>query len=293
MEPAPAVPKPFRPWQIGIVFLVAVGLELAQGGTVAVVGGIAASVGGADPIAWFLSPAAIAAQVIASSAMLAALAVIASKLRGLAPGPALGLTSPRWGALAVGALGVLPMGILSDELTFVVGRLGGDLFDTAVLDQFARTFSSASAPWFVALTVAIAAGPALGEELLFRGLVLRSLSARLPGGLAVLLSAILFGAIHLDALQGMGALLIGLYLGFLALATGSLWPAIAAHALNNLLCALFARFDPSGAGSAFETGHPWPLVAASLAAAAAVVVALARMGSVSDRRPGSGEASQP
>jgi len=189
-------------------------------------------------------------------------------------------------------LGVLPMGILSDELTFLVGRLGGGLFDTSVLDQFARMFSSASAPWFVALTVAIAVGPALGEELLFRGLILGSLAARLPAGLAVILSAILFGAIHFDALQGSGALLIGLYLGFVTLATGSLWPAIAAHASNNLLCALFARLDPAGAGSAFDTGHPWWLVAASVAATAGVVVALVGMGSVSDRRPGSGEASR-
>jgi len=277
VEPAPAPPKPFKPWQIGIVFLAAVVLELALGATAALVGGIAASIGGADPIAWLLSPAAIAVQVIVSSAMLAAIAVIASKIRRLEPRGALGLMAPRWRALALGALGVLPMGILSDELTFLVGRMGGGLFDTSVLDQFARTFSSASTPWFVALTAAIAVGPALGEELLFRGLFLRSLAARMPGGLAVVLSAVLFGAIHLDALQGMGAALIGVYLGFLTLATGSLWPAIAAHALNNLLCALFARFDPTGAGSAFETGHPWPLVAASVAVVAGVIAVLIRM----------------
>jgi len=292
VEPAPAPPKPFKPWQIGIVFLVAVGLELALGGTIALVGGIAASVGGEDPLAWLTSPAAIVVQISVSSVLLAALAVIASKIRRLEPRGGLGLVAPRRTALALATLGVLPMGILSDELTFLVGRLGGDFFDTAVLDQFARMFSSASTPWFVALTVAIAVGPALGEELLFRGLILRSLAARLPGGLAVILSAILFGAIHFDALQGSGALLVGLYLGFVALATGSLWPAIAAHALNNLLCALFARLDPAGAGSAFDTGHPWPLVAASVAATA-VVVALVRTGSVNDRRPGSGEASRP
>jgi membrane protease YdiL (CAAX protease family) len=95
----------------------------------------------------------------------------------------------------------------------------------------------------------------------------------------VLLTAILFGAIHFDALQGLGALLIGLYLGYVALATGSLWPAVAAHAINNLLCALFARLDPAGIGSAFETGHPWLLVAASVVAVAAVIAALVRMGS--------------
>jgi len=202
--------------------------------------------------------------------------VIASRVRRLEPGPALGLVAPRWRTLALAALGVLPMGILSDELTYGLGRAAPGLFDSFLLERFAATFTNASAPWFVALTAAIAVGPAIGEELLFRGIILRSLAARLPGGLAVLLSAILFGAIHFDALQGLGAMLIGLYLGFLALATGSLWPAIAAHAINNLLCALLARLDPEGAGSAFDAGHPWPLVAASVLAVAAVIAALVR-----------------
>ena len=289
MEPTAAPPKPYKPWQVGIVFLVAVGLELAVAGILGLAGGIAASARGEDPLAWLTSPPAIVVQVIAGSAALAALAVIASRMRRLEPGPSLGLVAPRRSELALAALGVLPMGILSDELTYGLGRAAPGLFDSFLLERFAATFTNASAPWFVALTAAIAVGPAIGEELLFRGIILRSLAARLPGGLAVLLSAILFGAIHFDALQGLGATLIGLYLGFVALASGSLWPAIAAHAINNLLCALFARLDPEGAGSAFDTGHPWPLVAASVVAAAAVIAALVRMGS--GREPGGAHSS--
>jgi membrane protease YdiL (CAAX protease family) len=281
----PAATRAIAPWQIGLVFFVAVVLELALAGAVGVVCGALAAARGEDPLSWLTAVPAIVVQVIAGSAMLAALAAIVPKVRGLAPGRALGLAAPRWNALAVAALGVLPMGILSDELTYGVGRAAPQLFDRFILEQFATTFADASGPWFVALTAAIAIGPALGEELLFRGLILGSLAAQLPRGLAVVLSAILFGAIHFDALQGLGALLVGLYLGFVVLATGSLWPAIAAHALNNLLCALFARFDPAGAGSAFDTGHPWPLVAASAVAVAAVIAALYRMRLVSPPLP--------
>jgi membrane protease YdiL (CAAX protease family) len=273
----PAATKMIAPWQVGFVFLAAVALELAIAGALGVVCGAFAAARGEDPLSWITAVPAIVVQVIAGSAMLAALAVIVTKVRGLELGRALGLDSPRWSALAVAALGVLPMGILSDELTYGIGRAAPQLFDRFILEQFAATFAAASGPWFVVLAAAIVVGPALGEELLFRGLILRSLAAHLPKGLAVVLSAILFGAIHFDALQGSGALLIGLYLGFVAVATGSLWPAIAAHALNNLLCALFARFDPMGAGSAFDTGHPWPLVATSVVAVAGVIAVLIRM----------------
>ena len=94
---------------------------------------------------------------------------------------------------------------------------------------------------------------------------------------AALATALLFGAIHFDALQGLGAMLIGVYLAFAALASGSLWPAVAAHGVNNLLCALFARYDPQGAGAAFDAGHPWPVLAASAAALAVIVVAMVRL----------------
>jgi hypothetical protein len=289
VDEGPAAKSALAPWKVGVVFLVAVGLELSVAGILGVVCGAGAAARGEDPLSWIMSAPVIVVQVIAGSATLAALAVVVARLRRAGIRRSLALVAPRPMALAIAALGVLPLGILSDELTFVVGRAAPQLFDGFLLARFAESFSGASVPWFVALTAAISVGPALGEELLFRGLFLGALAARLPKGLAVALSAILFGAIHFDALQGLGALLIGLYLGFVVLATGSVWPAIAAHAINNLLCALFARFDPQGAGSAYETGHPLPLVAASAAAVAVIVVALVRMGP--DREPGEAHSS--
>jgi uncharacterized protein len=270
-------PKPLAPWQVAVVFLAAVAAELLIAGAMALASGVLSAMGRGDPLDLLFSPAAIAAQIVLGSAMIGGVALLVPRMRGLGLRDALGLGAPKGPMLALAALGVIPVGVLSDEVTFAAADLAPDLFDTGVLDQFARSFTDASTPWFVALALAIAIGPALGEELLFRGLILRSLAARLPRWAAALATALLFGAIHLDALQGLGAMLIGLYLAFAALASGSLWPAVAAHALNNLLCALFARLDPQGAGTAFGSGHPWPVIAASIAALVVLVVLMLRL----------------
>ncbi len=78
------------------------------------------------------------------------------------------------------------------------------------------------------------------EELVFRGVLLSGLMRRLPTGLAVLASALVFGGVHLPdfryAWYAVPALVgLGLVLAMLRLRARSLWPAIVAHAANNLL----------------------------------------------------------
>jgi membrane protease YdiL (CAAX protease family) len=129
--------------------------------------------------------------------------------------------------------------------------------------MFNAVFLDASPVWFVVITVAVSLGPGVAEELFFRGFVLRAFRPSMPAWLAVLLSSAMFGLIHLDPLQSPGAGLIGLYLGFVALIAGSLFPAMVAHALNNLVCALVARFGGPEISQVWSTGHsPWILVGA-------------------------------
>jgi membrane protease YdiL (CAAX protease family) len=72
-------------------------------------------------------------------------------------------------------------------------------------------------------------------------------------------------------LQGTGAGLIGIYLGFIVLRTGSILPAMIAHALNNFVCALFARFGGE-MGSIWDKGHSiWVFFAAGLVFTGAVI----------------------
>lgn len=273
----PAAPRPLALWQTGVVFLVALAAELLLGVALAALAGFRAALGGGDPVELLLSPPVMTAQIVLGSAMIGAVALVVPRIRGAGLRDALGLVPARPGMVALAALGVIPAGILSDEATFAAATLAPGVFDTALLEQFARAFAGPSAPWFAALAFAIAVGPGLCEELLFRGLILRGLAARLPAAPAAAAAAVLFGVIHFNALQGLAAALIGLYLAFAALVSGSVWPAVAAHALNNLLSALLARFDPEGAGAAFESGHPWYVLAASAAALAVIVVAMERI----------------
>ena len=85
----------------------------------------------------------------------------------------------------------------------------------------------------LALVVVLVVGAPLVEELFFRGLVLRSLLARTPAPVAIVVSAVLFGLAHFEAVQFAGLALFGAVLGALAWRTGRLAPSMAAHAAFN------------------------------------------------------------
>ncbi len=74
-------------------------------------------------------------------------------------------------------------------------------------------------------------GP-IAEEILFRGLVLRSLQ---PYGkkFAILVSSLLFGLFHGNLMQAPFAFVVGLVLGYVALEY-NIWWAVVLHLINNL-----------------------------------------------------------
>ena len=71
------------------------------------------------------------------------------------------------------------------------------------------------------------------EELLCRGVVLGSLRARYGVTVAWLVSSLFFGVLHVQPVQVVSATVVGLILGYVCLATDSLWPSMILHALNN------------------------------------------------------------
>jgi len=76
------------------------------------------------------------------------------------------------------------------------------------------------------------------EEVLFRGLLLQLLRRRAGWRSAIVWSAVLFALYHLNPVVLLPVCLVGMYLALLVWRSGSLYPAIVAHALNNGL-ALF------------------------------------------------------
>lgn len=217
------------------------------------------------------SPTAVVVQVLLTCSALTAVSLLVPRAFRVRASRWLGLVSAPPRLIAAAAVGMVGAGFLVDELVYLVHSAAPALFDSYGLDAFNRIFYSASPVAFAALTAAVVIGPGIGEELFFRGFALRSFLSGLPAWLAVLASAALFGALHMNLLQGFGAFTIGIYLGFVVWKTGSLWVGIASHGINNLLCALFARFDAGGAGHIWNTGHSAPVLLVSAAVTAGAV----------------------
>ena len=222
------------------------------------------------------SPQSMIIQVLVMSAVFSFLAAAVPSVFRVSPSQWLHLSkvSPR--VVIAAAVGVTGLGFWVDELVFLLHSIDPVFFDASGLDTFNRLFISAPSAVFVLLSVAVTLGPGIGEELFFRGLVLRSLVGAASPAAAVGISSILFGIVHFDVLQSPGAALIGVYLGTVALRTGSLLPSMAAHGINNLTCALFARFSDPTAPTPVDVGHPIPLLAAAAAVFAVASVLLFR-----------------
>lgn len=75
----------------------------------------------------------------------------------------------------------------------------------------------------------------LAEELIFRGFVYGGIRRYLPAFTAVLVSAGIFGLMHLNSMALLQLVVIGIILAVLYERTRSLIPCIVCHALNNVL----------------------------------------------------------
>ena len=90
--------------------------------------------------------------------------------------------------------------------------------------------------------------PAICEEALFRGLILRSLLRRFPAGISILIASLLFGLFH-GTERLLPTATLGVLLALVTWRSGSLWPAVILHALNNAILVLLAQ---SGKDEAFD-----------------------------------------
>ena len=84
------------------------------------------------------------------------------------------------------------------------------------------------------------------EEIIGRGIILKGLLAHYTQNRAMVWSAILFCLIHLNPWQFPAAFILGLVFAWWVVQTGSLWPAILGHALNNFWFVTFRHFDVPG-----------------------------------------------
>lgn len=152
----------------------------------------------------------------------------------------------RWHADPLAALNLAPARLTGSQWLGVIGLLFGmKIVATLIASNVAPAnpreelapfieLVRTNTGWLMFLAVVVLAGAT--EELLFRGVLSRTLEAtRLGfwGGAAV--SSVAFAALHMQ--YGIGGqfviFAIGMTLSWIRMRSGSLWPAIACHALNN------------------------------------------------------------
>lgn len=142
--------------------------------------------------------------------------------------PLVGIASVAWIALALIGVGA---GILLSEVDNVCRWLVPP--PEFIVEMVADVFMPKGRFFSLFFTLVVVAP--VTEELLFRGIILRGFLGRFKPWMAIFLSAMLFAVMHMNPWQTLPPFVLGVIFGWFYLRTGSLWPCIVGHALNNFL----------------------------------------------------------
>lgn len=93
--------------------------------------------------------------------------------------------------------------------------------------------------------VVIALTPAICEEMLFRGFLFSAMRSRYKTVTAIFIVAALFGLYHMSLIKFFTTGLLGMVLCYVVYATGSIFPAMLMHFINNLVSVLLS-YEPVG-----------------------------------------------
>jgi len=145
-----------------------------------------------------------------------------------------------------------------------------------VLTQYLTQFNSVGAMLFGVLIVAVI--PAIGEELVFRGVLQQELMrwARNPH-VGIWVASFVFGAIHLQFYGFFPRMALGIVLGYLYYWSGNIWVPILGHFLNNGFTVFMLYLQQRGAielDVESTDATTWPISLLSLVLSAAVLYVL-------------------
>lgn len=127
--------------------------------------------------------------------------------------------------------------------------------------------------WIVLISVSVFAP--FFEEWLCRGIILRGLLKKMKPGWAIVISALVFGLIHMNLWQAIPAFIIGVILGYVYYKTGSLRLTMLMHCVNNTLSVILSRIPGLEDVEFFaEIMSPWTYVPMIIAFAVALACGL-------------------
>lgn len=155
-----------------------------------------------------------------------------------------------------------------------------------LMEEMYRMLTAAdSLPEFLFVVLVIAVTPAICEELMFRGLIQRTLEEQPQrsldptihqsdgrGMLAAVVAGIIFGVYHLNPFTLIPLAALGVFFGFVVYRTQNIVPAMVAHFFNNFLAclAVYLKLDDDFLAIA-PTGEPTATMLATNFALNAVV----------------------
>jgi membrane protease YdiL (CAAX protease family) len=95
---------------------------------------------------------------------------------------------------------------------------------------------------FVLAIIVMGVIPGVMEELFFRGLILDGLNRNYSQRKAIIISALLFGIIHLNPWQFLGGFIIGLISALICIKTNSILLSVYIHFFNNALYTITVKY---------------------------------------------------
>jgi membrane protease YdiL (CAAX protease family) len=109
-----------------------------------------------------------------------------------------------------------------------------ELFD----DVVEKLASAKSIGELIVVVGVVALTPAVCEELVFRGLLQRNFSRSMSAVGTVIWTGAIFGIYHLNPIQTLPLIAIGIYISYLRQSSGALWLCVAAHFAFNFFSVL-------------------------------------------------------
>lgn len=116
------------------------------------------------------------------------------------------------------------------------------------MEKIMERFLTSSNEWSLFVNIVIIALiPAIGEELVFRGVLQRLFISMFKNAhVGIIITAFIFSAVHLQFLSFLPRFVLGIILGYLVLWSGSLFLAMIAHFINNTLAVIYYHFHYAG-----------------------------------------------
>jgi len=119
------------------------------------------------------------------------------------------------------------------------------MFDTMIVDEY------------IAVSIILVGNmPAFCEEMMFRGVILSGFKDNYSAKKAIIVSALLFGIVHLNPWQFVTAFIFGIIAGWVCLKTKSLLLCIYMHLFNNMTSVILSRLEDVIPIRGFNTTNP-------------------------------------